>query len=136
MLRTRWALRGMAFLLLIGLLIGAIALALHESQPATEIKGTLIAVDHSDGGDGGTGLSTVQFTGAAGKTVTAEVVIDLSSLSSQDPGTPVRLFERDGHAVDEPQPRTPTLLVRILQALIIWAVFCFAFGHLVLRPRA
>ena len=121
-LDLRYALEGLQVLLLIVLLAGACLLAFRESQGATQISGTLVSVDHSDGGDGGTGLSTVRYTNAAGATVTTQVVIDLSSLQSQDPGASVELFVRDGQAVDEPQPRLASLLLRIVQALIIWAV--------------
>ena len=126
---SRWQVFALQVLVVLGLLIGAVALGLHESQGATEVRGTLISVDHTDGGAGGTGLSTVQFTNASGQPVMAQVVIDLSTLASEKPGTPVQVFERGGQAVDEPQPRSATILARLVQALIIGSVLCLVISH-------
>jgi len=119
--------------LALGLAWGAVALARSESAPAGQLPGTLVSVDHRDGGDSGTGLVTVTFTNEAGKPVTSQVVLNLTELPSLEPGTPVTVYVRDGQAVNEPAHFGPSLATKAIQALIIWIALAFTVMAIVRR---
>jgi len=65
---------------------------------------------------------TVRYLDGTGHPATAQVVMTLSVWRSLDPGTPITVYVRDGHAVDEPDPLLPTLALAVVQALIVWLV--------------
>jgi hypothetical protein len=126
---TRWLLA----VVLVVMVLGSVWLAWRESAPAGTVPGVLVSVDHRDGGDGYTGLVTVRYVDGTGRQSTAQVVMTMTSWRSLNTGTPIMVYVRDGHAVDEPDPLLPTLGVAVLQAVILWTVLALAVRSLAQR---
>jgi len=119
--------RGSLALVFVALMCGSIVMGLRESAPATTAPGTLLSVDHRDGGNSGTGLVTVQYVDGAGHQATAQVVMTVSGWPSLDPGTPITVYLRNGRAVDQHDPLLATIPLAVLQAVILWLLVVFAF---------
>jgi hypothetical protein len=112
--------------LLVVLLFGAFVATARESARATTVPGTLVSVDKVDGGEGGAGLVTVRYVDGTGHPVTAQVVMNMGKWTSQDPGTPISVYVRNGLAVDEPDDFLPSLALSLVQAAIVWIVVLLA----------